>query len=279
LKFKSIFIIFDVIILFFLLLLTVMPIFTLGPSVTPDFLTSIWPLFLVFLAALIFLNVFYVLKYPLFRLLEMEDWPALIRYLERKVIQDGHYSASLVRLLANTYLVMSDSAGLTSFEAKVAIAKPALLESNALIFGAARILKGDYTGAEVFFKNRLHGKAKRDRDWLQWYYGFSLLLERRFEEAAGQFRALAAFSTDAMVTGLASWFLFDVLAKNTDQGETALKSAGEGRVRLCKDIKTRKDWEKEGAKLETEVHAVILKKYIDKAADWIYGSTEKRAFI
>jgi hypothetical protein len=279
LKFKSIFIIFDAIILFFLLLLTVMPIFTLGPSLAADFLASIWPLFLVFLLALIFLNVFYAVKYPLFRLLEMEDWPALIRYLEQKVIQDGHYSASLVRLLANTYLVMSDSTGVISFEAKVAIAKPALLESNALIFGAARILKGDYSGAAAFFRSRLNGGAKRDRDWLQWYYGFSLLLERHFEEAAGQFRALAGFSADAMVTGLASWFLFDVLAKNTDQGEAALKAAGEGRVRLRKDIKTRKDWEKEEAKLETEVHAVILKKYIDKAADWIYGSTGKGALI
>jgi hypothetical protein len=257
---------------------------------TPSFLASIWPLFLVFLLALIFLNVFYAVKYPLFRLLEMEDWPALIRYLEQKVIQEGHYSASLVRLLANTYLVMSDSAGVTSFEAKVAIAKPALLESNALIFGTARILRGDYTGATLFFKNRLHGnsrrglglrfpsgRAKRYRDWLQWYYGFSLLLDRQFEEAAGQFKALAASSADAVVTGLASWFLFDVLAKNMDQGETALTSAGEGRARLLKDIKTRKDWEKEGARLEIEVHAAILKKYIDKAADWIYGA-EKGAF-
>lgn len=276
-KFKSVFIIFDAIILFFLLLLVFMPVFTLGPSMATDFLASIWPLFLVFLAALIFLNVFYAVKYPLFRLLEMEDWPALIRYLERKVVQEGRYSASLVRLLANTYLVMSDSAGLTSFEAKVAIARPALLEANALIFGAARILEGDYSGAELFFKNRLNRGTKRNRDWLQWYYGFSLLLERKFEEAAGQFRALAAFSADAMVTGLASWFLSGLLAKNVDQGEIALKSAGEGRERLLKDLKTRKDWEKEGARLEAEVHAAILKKYIDMAADWIYGGTEKEA--
>ncbi|MDL2230060.1 hypothetical protein LJC14_07420, partial [Treponema sp. OttesenSCG-928-L16] len=76
----------------------------------------------------------------LFYLLEREDWPALVQYLEGKVMRGGNYSPRLVKLLANTYLVLSDPRSVMALERKLAAAKPALLDRNALVFGAARIL-------------------------------------------------------------------------------------------------------------------------------------------
>jgi hypothetical protein len=245
----------------------------LGPGLVSRFWVSGWPLAVVLVLALITLNGFYVSKHRLYYFLEREDWPALQDYLEQRVLSRGRYSPQLVQLLANTYLVMSDSAAVMTLENKIAIAKPALIESNALVFGAAHILGGDTMGAVNFFSLRLEkGKAK-DIPWIRWYYGFSLLLDRQFEKAAVEFKTLAAESSDALITGLSSYFLWDTLWKKTEKGKECQAKAREGRDRVLQFIKTVEGWNREAAKVETEVHAAIIKQYIGKAGAWLFGGS------
>jgi hypothetical protein len=271
LKFKSIFIIFNITIVFFLLAVGLLPLFIMGSGFAGDFWAAGWPLFLVLFCALAALNIFYFSKRRLYYLLEREDWPALQEYLEQRVLSRGNYSPQLVQLLANTYLVMSDSAAVMTLENKTALARPALIEANALVFGAARILGGDVAGAADFFSLRLSKGKARDLPWVRWYYGFSLLLNRRFEKAAVEFKVLAAESTDALITGLSAYFLADTLSKHGENRRECQAGAEEGRERVQKTLKTREDWDREAGKIETEVHAAILKKYIGQAGTWLFG--------
>jgi hypothetical protein len=246
----------------------------LGADLAPVFWRSGWPLIVMLVLALVFLNVFFLSRRRLYRLLEREDWPALADYLESVVIRRGRYASRLVRLLANTYLVMSDSAAVTNLETRVAAARPALLEANALVFGAARILGGDPAGAAQFFAARLEKARGGDREWIRWYGGFSRLLDRRFEEAAEEFKALAVSSSDALITGLSSYFLGSTLRKNTDNGEECRRIAGEGADRVRKIIRNPGEWAKEVSKIETGVHAALLRRYIDEAETWLFGGKE-----
>jgi hypothetical protein len=273
LKFKFIFIIFNIIIVFFLLAVCLIPLFMMGPAYAMDLWASGWPLVLTLVFVLVWLNVFYFTKRRLYYLLEREDWPALLDYLEQQVISRGHYSSRLVQLLANTYLVMSDSAGVMTLENKTAIAKPALVEANALVFGAARILGGDTAGAANFFSLRLEKGKIKDAQWIRWYYGFSLLLDRQFEKAAAEFKALAAESSDVLITGLSAYFLGDTLRKYGENGEECRARAGEGRDRVLRIVKNAGEWNREAAKIETEVHAAIIKKYIGQAGAWLFGGS------
>jgi hypothetical protein len=270
LKFKSIFIIFNIIIIVFLVIVCFLPVVMLGSDHAVVFWRSGWPLMLILVLALVFLNIFYLSRRRLYRLLEREDWPALADYLESVVIRRGRYAPHLVRLLANTYLVMSDSASVINLETKAAV-KPALLEANALVFGVARILGGDVAGAAKFFSARL-GKARgRDGEWIRWYYGFSRLLNCQFEEAAEEFSALALSSSDALVAGLSSYFLDGTLRKNTDKGEECHRIAMEGADRVRRTIKNTGEWEKDASKIATEVHAALLRRYIGEAGIWLFG--------
>jgi hypothetical protein len=272
LKFKSLFIIFNISIIFFLLVIGFLPFFILGTRFAGDFWASGWPLFLILAFALAGLNVYYFRNRRLYYLLEREDWPALQDYLEQRVLSRGKYSSRLVSLLANTYLVMSDSAAVTALENKTAIANPPLIESNALVFGAARILGGDAAGAADFFSLRLaRGKAKNIQ-WVRWYYGFSLLLNRQFEKSGAEFMVLAAESSDALITGLSAFFLADTLEKYMENRNECLARAREGRERVQRYLKTMEEWNREAAKIETEVHAAVLKKYIGQAGTWLFGS-------
>ncbi|MDR3248881.1 MAG: hypothetical protein LBT39_08840 [Treponema sp.] len=279
-KFKFLFLIFNVIILIFLLIIVFMPLVILGGEISAGwsrtFWGSLWPLIAILITALVVLDAYYFSNRKLFRLLEREDWPALSGYLEMRVLRKGRYSANLVRLLANTYLVMSDSAAVVSLENKLALVRPALLDRHALIFGTARILGKDYAGAERFFAAHAVGTAgfagsgsrARQGQWIAWYYGFSLLLDKQFEGAAEQFRRLAEEAQDPLVAGLAAWFLADNLSKiTTDTLDIPLAA----RERIRTSLKTRRDWDAELAKTETEVHVAILRKYLNDTGNWIYG--------
>jgi hypothetical protein len=269
LKFKLIFAVFNIAILVFLFLVCFAPFFVFGPGITPAFQRSTWPLALLLAAILAALDVYYALNYRLFSLLEREDWPALSAYLEDQVLRKGRYSDRLVKLLATTYLVMSDIPAVVGLENRIAIAKPALLERNVLVFGAARILGKDYAGAIRFFAPRI-GRAG---DWLNCYYGFALLLDRKLKEAAEQFRLLAAGSADPLISGLAAWFLADALR---DSGEPCAAAAEKGRLRVRQSLKNRAAWDAELGKLETDVHVAVLRKHLDQAGDWIFGSAPGR---
>ncbi|GHV94521.1 hypothetical protein AGMMS50293_08410 [Spirochaetia bacterium] len=269
-KFKHLIIIFNIVIIFFLSAVALLPVLFMGSDFALVFWQSGWPLALILVLALVVLNVFFLQNYRLFMLLEREDWPALVDHLEQTVLGKGRYSYRRVRLLVNSYLVMSDSAAVLRLESKVAIAKPALLESNALAFGAARILGGDLKGAAEFFQTRLEKGKAAETQWIRWFYGFSLVLASVFDKAEGEFKALASASNDAIIAGLSAYFLANTLLKHSLNPAECRSLADGGHERVKKTLKNIEGWKKEAAKVETEVHAAIIKKYIDEAGIWLF---------
>jgi hypothetical protein len=258
----------------FAAVLCLIPFFILGPAFSHSFWRSNWPLLLIFVLILAALNIYYLVNRRLFMLLEKEDWPALVYYLEEKVIRQGKYSPRLVQLLANSYLVLSDSLAVMSLEKKVAIARPDILETNALVFGAARILGRDISGAVHFFGARLENAKPQARQWLRWYYGFSLLLNRQFEAAGEEFTRLAAAAGDGVVVGLSSYFLADTLAAALPEKAEAFKAlAAGGRSRVRKALPQHKRWVRETGKIRAEIYAAALSKYMDEAGLWLYGNS------
>jgi hypothetical protein len=272
LKFKSIFILFNSIIAVFLFFVVFTPFFILGAEFALSFWRAGWYLAVILLLILLGMNIYYFSNRRLFFLLEREDWPALAHYLEGRVIRNGHYRSHLVRLLANTYLVLSDSASVMALENKVALAKPSLLGAHVLVFGAARILGKDIAGAVRFFSQRLGLGKNESPEWVRWYYGFSLLLDRQFQAAGDQFILLARESKDGVLTGLSGFFLAGALQKVLPgRSEVFLAAAGDGRNRVLRSFPARAAWEKESEKVRLEVYAAVLSRYIKETAAWLYG--------
>ena len=260
-------IIYNTLIVFFLLVAVIFPATFLG-EYARQFFGTIWPLGLVVILALAGINVFFLLNYRLFTLLEKEDWAALAGYLEMKVIEKGRYSSRNIRLLAQSWLVQGKFDQISLLEEKISVVKPVLLDNHALIFGVAHILRagsnnsgGNFISAAAFFKARLEKNPRQD--WLSWYYGFSLVLAQSFDEAWTIFEKLGAESPDIIITGLSAFFLAEMLGQHA--------RAEKGRGRALQAIKTPAAWEKKVAKLKTEVHGVIIRKYLDDAGPWIFS--------
>jgi hypothetical protein len=266
-KLKALFIMFNCVVVFFLAVVGIMPlIMKIGMDM------RYLPLALLVILALVGLDVYYFFNYRLLSLLEKNDWPALIQFLEAKVLKRGRYSQRLVRLLAQSYLIMSDTASAVNLENKTAIASPRLVEKNALIFGAARLLEKDISGAENFFKARLKTASKKDKLWIRFYYGFSLLLDWRFQEGSKEFMDIVKSSNNPVLTGLSAWFLFDFLNRALpDQRADIAAVAEEGKTKAKAAIYDLEEWKSRILKMQREIYVAILVQYLNDAGKWLWG--------
>ncbi|GHV86552.1 hypothetical protein AGMMS50230_21600 [Spirochaetia bacterium] len=273
-KFKAVIVFFNILIVFFVLLVFVLPLAILGKDMAGYFWQNSWLLLFLVLGVLFLLDLYFAVNYRIYVLLEREDWPALVHVLEDRVLRRGRYTARLVKLLATSYLVMSDAKAVTELEKKLTRVKKGLLNDNVLVFGAARLLCGDNQGAAEFFSARLSGPlsgAGSRAEWVRWYLGFSLFLSRQFEAAADTFMLLCREGREGVLTALSAYFLNESIAAFLPRRTAELRqAAGAGKERVRQSFGKRAVWDREIKRIETEVHAAVLVSYLGKAADYIY---------
>ena len=270
-KFKYLIIIFSVFIIVIVFVTSLLPMIISGQGSAVTFRYITLPLLLFMAVLLICMSIFFFINYRLFSLLEREDWPALAYYLEQKIYSKGRYSDRYVRLLASSYLVISDFQSVLKLENKVLSAKSSLISKNVLIFGAARVLSNNHQEAVVFFKNNLGKCGKNDKQWVHWFYGFSLLLSGDFRQAEPEFSSLALTSDSILITGLSAYFLRNSIEKHSADSKNCRETAENGRERVKNALNNFENWQKEKEKMGSEIHIAIISKYINEAGKWIFN--------
>jgi hypothetical protein len=271
-KFRTIFILFNVVILTSFLFVFLLPIFLLGPESSLAFWQGNWYLALVFLLLIAGLNSFFLLNRKTFALVEREDWGALSAHLVGIMFPKSRFTTSRVRLLVNAYLLQSDIAGIEALEAELKVKRPAILRKNALLFGVTRLLRNRPEEAEAFFSEYLDAKDVDSRDWLRFDYGFSLVLQKKAGQAL-PFLEEGSRSRDPVLCLLAAYLLGSVGAASApgeDERKAAEAKAEATRLKLRKRYSSAK-WSKEVERAKSEVHIVILSKLIDDAGTWLYA--------
>ena len=235
-----------------------------------NFKYIIFPLLVFIALLLVCVSLYFIFNYRLLSLLEKEDWPALAYYLEQQIYTKSRYSGRNVRLLASSYLVISDYKSVIKLESKVHMAKPSLISQNALVFGAARILDGNHQEAVSFYRSNLEKCIKTDKEWVRWFSGFSELLAGLYPAAEAEFSHMAVSSKDAIISGLSAYFLNNHLKKKSFISEKCLKVSETGRERVIKALKTEAGWNKEVKKAGNDIHIAIIRKYVEEAGKWIF---------
>ena len=266
-KFKYLIIAFSIIIVFILLILALSLLLVAKYESTANLRYITLSVFLFMALILVCLGIFFLFNYRLFSLLEREDWPALAYYLEQKIYVKGRYSVQNVRILAGSYMVVSDYPSVLKLESKTMLVKPDIIKKNALIFGSARVLNGSYKEAAAFFKTYL-GKD----EWVRWFYNFSLLLDGAFSQVEPEFLSLARYSGNVLITGLSAFFLTNNLARHSQNPEECRAVSESGRSRVVDLLKKEDNWKKEADKMRTEIHIAIIRKYIDEVGKWLFAS-------
>jgi len=268
-KFKTIFALFNAILIFSFAFIFFMPFLLLGAEYSLPFWAKNWPLFLFFTAVLIGFNAFFVSNWQLFTLLESEDWDALGSLLGMRVFEKKQYDRRTVRLLVNTALLRGDMAVVEKLESVLRTEKPAALRRDAVLFGAAKLLKNDTQASVVFLDEFADGKGVENSAWIAFYHAFALVLVKRSLEAAPKLEALLS-SRDHVLEVLSAYLLGMLCAPAAAPAERdrLVGLAEARRTDLFKRFGSVK-WAREVERAKSEIHVVILSRILDEASAWL----------
>ncbi len=270
-KFKAIFILFNGALILSFLLIFFMPLFLLGADFFSLFWTRNWIISVVFILTLSGINVYFGLNWGLFGLLEKEDWPGLVSYLENRILRRKMAFPMYVRMLLNAYLVTSNTEGILALEAFLKGHKPALVAKYGTQFGIPYLLMKDQSVSESFFSSLLARKRIADRDWIRWNRSFCLIQQGKTAEAKQELLELFDFARDPILRMLCL-YLLDVFSGQDTETD---RKVAEGRQNLVRGYPAAKM----GQRIEKAVEnmeMVIISKIVSDAREWLYAERDGR---
>ena len=269
-KFKTIYILFNAVILISFGFIFLMPLLLLGSDYFTLFVSKNWIAGALFLVTLIIINGYFLGNWKLFRLLEKEDWHGLIRFLEQRVYQKGRMRRGSIKMLINAYVVTSGVDKISGLESHLRENKPTLLKIYALQFGIPYLLKmkDDPKSAETYFGRAAELESVPHRDWLRWSYASSLLLQRQFEAAKVTLLDLLDSDPDLVlelltVHGLSFFASMDA--------EVAIRVEAERR-RLVGRF-TPEQWDQKIESNSRHIQIVLFNGIIRDAKQWLFDQT------
>ncbi len=264
-KFKVIFIAFNVIIVFSFLFIFFMPVIVLGWEYSELFWSNNWLLALVFVFIIGALNLYFGLNWRLFSLLEKEDWPGLTQYLEQRVYTQHRVTKQNVRILINGYVVTANTAAVERLESHVRARSDALLRHFALEFGVPRLLRNDPVEMEEYFGELAAGDGVRNADWIKWNHAFALMTLRKNDDAKKILSGLID-DVDSPVLLVLTLYLLDAYAG----GEDELREKLEGKKRWFREKYDARRWERELEKNRGNLEVLVLSRLLEDATQKLF---------
>jgi hypothetical protein len=265
-RFKTVFLIFNVVIVVSFLFIFFMPLFMLGGQRFGEFLARNWISGALFVVALAGFNAYFVGSWRLFELLEREDWAGLIGYLEKQVYERGRLSRRSIKILINSYLVTSRTEEILRLQAHVAERRPALAARFAVPFGVPYLLLNRPADSERYFGRMLAAGGVARRGWLHWNHAFSLLQLRELDAARGEFEGLLNDHSDPILY-LLSLYMLDSLARADEKGREAVREKAD----RFRSLHSQKSWNRRVERAKENMQVLILSRIIKEASDWLFG--------
>jgi len=269
-KFKSIFIVFNIVIVLSFLFFFLMPVFIIGMDHFLDFFsvfTNYW-IFIalgLFLILLIVFNTYFILNWRFFRLLEKEDWYGLVGYLENKIYNNKMFSKRSIRILLNTYLCTSNTEGIKKLALFLKKHKPDYISYFSLQFSIPYLIAGTPEESELFFKQLLEDTKLKHRDWIIWNHGIILMQQKKKDEAVNVFSLLLLPDVDNLVSLLALFMLNSLCYDNKQ-----LKNKIDTLKSEYRRSNTMKELIEKIDRNKSNIQVLSLRSTITDALHWMY---------
>lgn len=271
-KFKTIFIIFNSVILFSFLFIFFMPLFLLGGDYFSIFLAKNWFAAVLFLLTLIIINAYFIGNWKVFSLLEKEEWTELMAFLEERIYQKRILRRSYLKMLINAYLITSNAKKIVNLESHIKEKKPVLLKKFALQFGIPYLLKNEPGESEKYFGRLLAEPGVDNRGWIHWNYAFALMQQKQFTAAKEELLKLLD-TNPRPVLYLLTLYMLDSYAGSDIRIRERIN---QGRTGLQKQY-TPEKWRNRIDRSGKNMEIFILSQIIRDASDWLFkpASEEK----
>ncbi len=264
-KFKIIFILFNIVVMFSFLIVTIMPFVMLGAEYSMVFFKESWYFFIIFLFAIGAIDTYFFVNWRLFSFLEEENWDGLIAYLNDRIYNGKKLYGHYVKILANTLLLKSDIDGIDRLEKLIRKEKPEMLKRMVLSFSVPSLVKGDAEKMEEYFGKFAGVKGVKKADWVLFLYAFSLLLNGKKEKAADSLLELCRGKSVPILKLLTVYSLSPV----AEEGKEEFSCIEKTKTELLSKFPKEK-MESELEHVNDNVIALVLNKFSKDAIAWLY---------
>ncbi|QEN07159.1 hypothetical protein EXM22_03835 [Oceanispirochaeta crateris] len=269
-KFKTIFFLFNGIILFSFLFIALMPLFVLGAEYTRIFWGENWFLALLFLIFISVLDAYFMINWKMFSLLEKEDWPGLTSYLETEIYEKKRLSSRNIRMMVNTSLTISNLDKIIRLEKEVSEKKPSLLSRYGAMLGIPYLLNQNKEEGKIYFKDCIAQSSAKDLPWLEWCYSFLLLADQKLDEAKTYLSSLSAQTKDSILRLLSLYLLSTISGKAQDEALVQNKRS------FIEQYPDRQSLEKDVLKSKNKnIVVLLLSSVLDDSQNWLYDTVSE----
>lgn len=166
-RFKSIFWLFNIVVILALILIFAASFFMLESNTAALFWRNMWILVLMFALMIAALDFYFVLNWKLFTYLEKEDWPSLLAWLEERLYLKGKLNRPYSNLLINTALSVSNLDAVKKLETEIRQRKPELIKSLGVSLGIPVLLEQNWRAVGEYFGPLADSPKTHRRDWAQ----------------------------------------------------------------------------------------------------------------
>lgn len=265
-KFRILFIIFNVVLVASFALIFLMPAFVLGWEYTSIFWSGNWPIGAVFALVLVGLNGYFGYNWRIFTLLEQEDWEGLISHLERAAYERTRLTSQRARILVNAYVVTGRLDKIRELEQFIRDRKPRLLPRLSVELGVPHLLSNDGQRMVEYYGDIKDRGGIREPAWIRWAYAFGLMLVSRRDEARAELSAVLQESRDPLVRALTA----HMLEPFGDRDETIARQVESTRASL-REKYTRDKMDREIERQRPNLQVLFLSSRIEEARDWVFS--------
>jgi len=267
-KFKTIFLLFNLVVLFAFLFVALVPFFMLGSDFSRLFWTQNWILVVLFFCFILLLDGYFILNWKLFIYLENEDWAGLMAYLEERIFQQGKMKLRYLSLYVNTCLSVSNLDKIHRLEMEVREKKIEMLGALALPFGIPYLLKKDDSRTEDYFREVLKLDNLKEPSWINWCLAFSLISQKKIEFAVNPLIIALKEEKKDQVLLLLVLFMLDSLRTEIPTEDQELVTSST--LTLKEKIGSHSAWEKALAKSkDRNLLPTLLGSLLKDARDWL----------
>ncbi|MCX7787147.1 MAG: hypothetical protein N2442_05580 [Spirochaetes bacterium] len=268
-KFKTIFIFFNSILIFSFFFIFFMPFFIIGQEYALQFWNQNWYIALLFLIVVGGMNGYFLRNWKLFSLMEEENWKGIQKYLEEKINEGKRISEQEARILMNTYMVLGQAEKLLELSKVLQTSSPRLFRNLAVELGVPYLLRSDPEGLANYYKPLYTEKQVKKQNWARFSWALALLFAHRFSEARVELETFQVPSEEPIL------FLLSAYLLSTLKGE----DAAEQRVlhEQCDWFRSKyspKQWARYVDGFKENLMVLVLSKFIQDATAWMYSKSE-----
>ena len=273
-KFRTIFIIFNITIVFAFLFVFFIPFFLFSFNESVSFWLQNWPFVIFFIVIIATFNLYFIKNWKIYTYLEHEQWEQLAELLKQQIYERQNLSKRVIRLYINSALLSNNVQAIVDLEEYSKQKKPFVLEKNRIFFIVTRVLTNNYAAAAQLLEGITHDATGEFNDWLVFYKGFVPILQKDFLNAIEPLRKLLK-TRDPVIKLLALYLLKNICLSAIPDENEKLTVQQEVTVMtgLLKQQLTPKRWSIETERAKNEIPAVIIANLIDEAGKWMFQTT------